>query len=189
MSKQRIIDIPGFGPVLCHKNSQARRIIVHVSASRGVWVTLPARQAYGQAVTMVARHREWITRNLSKINRDRENVKSLQDKFEAMDKIKAKVELTARFQELAQGRGFAYDKLSIRNQRTRWGSCSSKNSISLNIKLALLPDKLRDYVMLHELVHTYVHNHGPEFHAELEKHVENHEVLSRWLRAFGLRVM
>ncbi|MEA3348593.1 MAG: M48 family metallopeptidase, partial [Pseudomonadota bacterium] len=57
----------------------------------------------------------------------------------------------------------------IRNQKTRWGSCSAKNNISLNIKLALLPDQLRDLVLVHELIHTKIKNHGPNFWQKLEK--------------------
>lgn len=77
--------------------------------------------------------------------------------------------LPERTRQLAERYGFMYGKVSIRQQKTRWGSCSSKNNLNLNARLVALPDKLRDYVILHELVHTRVKNHGPEFWDTLEK--------------------
>jgi predicted metal-dependent hydrolase len=72
---------------------------------------------------------------------------------------------------MAKIHNFKYNKVSIRNQKTKWGSCSAKNNISLNINLVRLPDELRDYVILHELVHTRFKNHSKEFWAELNKFV------------------
>jgi predicted metal-dependent hydrolase len=57
----------------------------------------------------------------------------------------------------------------VKNQKTRWGSCSEKNNINLNVNLVLLPDELIDYAILHELVHTRVKNHSKRFWAELDK--------------------
>ena len=68
-----------------------------------------------------------------------------------INKEEAKVKLGKRLSELAKEHKFQYNKVSIRNQRTRWGSCSSKNNISLNMKLLHLPDQLIDYILLHEL--------------------------------------
>lgn len=75
----------------------------------------------------------------------------------------AKRLLPARLTELAQRHGFSYNKVTIRNNRRNWGSCSSQNNISLNLQMMKLPVKLIDYVLLHELVHTEIKNHGAEF--------------------------
>lgn len=75
----------------------------------------------------------------------------------------AKAYLPTRLAHLAAQHGFSYTQLSIRNSRTRWGSCSGRNSINLSLHLMVLPDQLIDYVILHELCHTRVKNHGPEF--------------------------
>ena len=76
--------------------------------------------------------------------------------------------LNQRLAELATEHDFEYAKVSIRKQKTRWGSCSSQNNISLNQSLLHLPDDLIDYVLLHELTHTRVKNHSPSFWDELE---------------------
>jgi len=78
-------------------------------------------------------------------------------------RIEAKEYLPQRLDTLATLKGFKYSKLTIRNSLTRWGSCSSKNNISLSLHLMKLPDDLIDYIILHELCHTVQKNHGPKF--------------------------
>jgi predicted metal-dependent hydrolase len=75
--------------------------------------------------------------------------------------------------------------VTIRNQKTRWGSCSAKNNLSLNIKLALLPDELRDLILVHELVHTRIKNHGPDFWRELKSIYPDARKLDRQVNRLG----
>jgi predicted metal-dependent hydrolase len=80
----------------------------------------------------------------------------------------AKIHLPKRLKELADKHGFKYQKVSIKNASTRWGSCSSVNNINLNLHLMRVPEHLIDYVLLHELAHTVVKNHGEKFWLLLE---------------------
>ncbi|GHU06908.1 hypothetical protein FACS189431_0590 [Alphaproteobacteria bacterium] len=80
---------------------------------------------------------------------------------------KARAFLPRRLEHLASEHGFRYGKVSLRNQKTRWGSCSAADNISLNIALVTLPVHLIDYVLLHELTHTVHKNHSAEFWAKL----------------------
>ncbi|MFC2004633.1 M48 family metallopeptidase, partial [Chloroflexota bacterium] len=115
--------------------------------------------------------------------------KALIDRFLSFDKADERNKLTDRLYHLAKEHGFTYNNVSIREQRTRWGSCSHKNNISLNLKLVLLPKELIDYVMLHELVHTRIHNHSKEFWTELDRHTGNGKVMAKQLRINGLRLL
>jgi hypothetical protein len=81
----------------------------------------------------------------------------------------AKVYLPKRLKELADKHGFKYQNISIKNASTRWGSCSSANNINLNLHLMRVPEHLIDYVLMHELVHTVVKNHGEKFWLLLEQ--------------------
>jgi predicted metal-dependent hydrolase len=81
----------------------------------------------------------------------------------------AKIYLPKRLKELADRHGFKYENVSIKNASTRWGSCSSVNNINLNLHLMRVPEHLIDYVLLHELVHTVVKNHGDKFWLLLEQ--------------------
>ena len=75
----------------------------------------------------------------------------------------AKTLLSHRLHELAAEHGFSYARVSINSARTRWGSCSSRGHINLSLYLMTLPQRLSDYVLLHELCHTREMNHGPRF--------------------------
>jgi len=81
----------------------------------------------------------------------------------------AKAYLPKRLKELADKHGFNYENVSIKNASTRWGSCSSVNNINLNLHLMRVPEHLIDYVLVHELVHTVVKNHGEKFWMLLEQ--------------------
>jgi len=81
----------------------------------------------------------------------------------------AKIYLPKRLKELADKHGFRYENVSIKNASTRWGSCSSVNNINLNLHLMRVPEHLIDYVLLHELAHTVVKNHGDKFWLLLEQ--------------------
>lgn len=80
----------------------------------------------------------------------------------------AKAQLPRRVAELAHLYGFDYAGLTIRDSKTRWGSCSGRNTISLSLYLMQVPEHLQDYVILHELCHTVHHDHSPRFWALMD---------------------
>lgn len=97
----------------------------------------------------------------------------------------AKEFLPQRTEFLANKYNFKFEKVSVRNAKTRWGSCSGKNNISLNIHLMRLPEHLTDYVILHELCHTIEKNHGPRFWSLLNKVSGNAKGLDKELKNFS----
>lgn len=100
----------------------------------------------------------------------------------------AKGLLPQRVSSLAKEFGFKYGKVSIRNTKSRWGSCTVKNDISLSIHLMHIPNHLIDYIILHELCHTVHKNHGEGFH-QLLKGVTNglHETYRKELKMYPTR--
>ena len=100
-------------------------------------------------------------------------------------RIEAKNYLPERTSFLSKKTGFKYNKVSVRNAKTRWGSCSGANNISLNIQLMRLPDYLIDYVILHELCHTVEKNHGKNFWFLLDKISGNAKGLDKELKEFS----
>ncbi|MCF6332493.1 MAG: M48 family metallopeptidase [Draconibacterium sp.] len=88
-------------------------------------------------------------------------------------RFEAKKLLVPRLVELAAKQGFQFQRATIRNNKRNWGSCSSKNNISLNLQMMKLPDELIDYILLHELVHTQIKNHGPKFWEKLNEITNN----------------
>ena len=102
-------------------------------------------------------------------------------------RTQAKASLPPRLKELADEHGFTYNRVTIKNNISNWGSCSVKGNINLNLRLVTLPQELQDYVMLHELCHLKEMNHGPKFHALLESLCPNHRALEKELRQYKLR--
>jgi len=95
--------------------------------------------------------------------------KAMRDGVESAYRLEARRYIPMRVRELAGRHGFRYGRLTLKNLRSRWGSCSTANNINLNIQLMRLPDDLIDFVILHELVHTQIKDHGPKFWRSLER--------------------
>jgi predicted metal-dependent hydrolase len=99
--------------------------------------------------------------------------------------------LPSRLLELAKAHGYAtaVRRTSVRNQRTRWGSCSRRGVISLNWRLVQTPDFVRDYVILHELAHLKHLNHSARFWAEVERICPGYQTAEQWLKRSGRQVL
>ena len=186
MTESRNIDIDHIGPVTFERSARARRIVITVHPRNGVRVAVPHRSSFDDAMKFVRRKDEWIKKHLEKIRNNDSKNRQHTEALAAIDKDKAKKFLASRLRQLADRYGFSYKKLTVRSQKTRWGSCSHNNAISLNIKIAILPDELRDYVIMHELVHTKIHNHSRRFWTELDKYVGGGKSLAAKLREYDL---
>jgi predicted metal-dependent hydrolase len=97
----------------------------------------------------------------------------------------ARAELTARLLELARQHDIGVDRVSIRSQRSRWGSCSPAGVIALNFRLVQMPPEIRDYVLLHELMHRRQQNHSRRFWRLVEAAYPAFRDAERWLRTRG----
>ena len=98
-------------------------------------------------------------------------------------------ELPARLSELAQAHALTVRRVSVRNQRSRWGSCSRRGTVSLNWRLVQVPIAVRDYIILHELAHLRHLNHSARFWAEVARLCPDYEVAERWLREHGRQLI
>ena len=136
---------------------------------------------------------EWATEMqqliLDKLEEERQRHEFLSTELPFVDREEAKKRLIKQVAELAKEHGFSYNHVFIRNQRTRWGSCSAKNNINLNIKLASLPHDLADYVILHELVHTRIKNHSKTFWEALGRLMKDAKAADRRLKAYRLALI
>ena len=115
-------------------------------------------------------------------------VKTLDDVrpvIEADLKVLARERLVPRLTELARQHGLAFTRVSIRGQRSRWGSCSRSGAIALNFRLVQMPPEVCDYVLIHELMHLKQQNHGPRFWALVEAACPGYREAERWLRRSG----
>lgn len=112
----------------------------------------------------------------------------LRPTLEAHFARRAKVELPARAWELAAVTGVEVKLVTVRNQRSRWGSCSASGTISLNWRLVQTPDFVRDYIIYHELMHLREMNHSPRFWAQVAGVCPDWEEAERWIKRNGALV-
>jgi predicted metal-dependent hydrolase len=180
-----IVEIPSVGPVTIVKSQRAKHIRITIKPDQTVRLTIPKGRSVDRATQFLHSKIPWITKHqhrLSKLKNTQTNLPRPKIKESEATDI-----LVGRLEETAKIHNFKYAKVSIRNQKTKWGSCSAKNNISLNINLVRLPDELTDYVILHELVHTRFKNHSKKFWAELDKVVgRSAKELSKKLRKYRL---
>jgi predicted metal-dependent hydrolase len=107
---------------------------------------------------------------------------TLKHAIENVLRFDAKKYLPQRIAELGANLGYAYQKVTIKNNKTNWGSCSSHKNINLNLHLMRLSDRLIDYIIVHELVHTVIPNHGNEFKATMKKHFHDAPEMEKELK-------
>ncbi len=103
-------------------------------------------------------------------------------------RMEAKEYIPGRLNQLAEKYGFIYRKLSLKNQKTLWGSCSASNNININIHLMRLPQHLLDYILVHELTHTVHKNHSANFWNAVNQCIGNGKALSKELRAYRIEL-
>ncbi len=185
MNDARFVEIEGIGPVLFERSQRARKVSIHVRSYQDVRVAVPRGVRFHKAIEFATSKREWVQKHQAQIRQSVEDRRVVESATSTIVVTAAKRRLKARLNALAKRHGFTCNRVFIRNQRTRWGSCSFQNNISLNIRLVLLPEPLMDYVILHELTHTRVKNHGADFWLELDKYVGNGKALATRLRAYG----
>ncbi|MBN1161880.1 MAG: M48 family metallopeptidase [Dehalococcoidales bacterium] len=189
MTDSRLVQIEDIGEVKLERSKRARRIVITVRPGKGVRVAVPRYTSLKYALQFVRSKKSWIKKHMAKIQTYEKQKQVFEDNFRSIDKAAAKKTIISRLNQLASQHRFTYNRVSIRSQRTRWGSCSAKGDISLNIKLVALPPELADYVILHELVHTRVHNHSKEFWQELDKYTDNGKTKARRLVEYGLGIL
>ena len=186
MTNAITIGINGIGSVIFERSKRARHVNISVKPFKGVRVAVPDRVPFNKAKEFVHSKIDWIKKQSEKMKQYEQKCNLISAVNDNIDKTQAKSMLTGRLKYLAEKHGFTYNRVFIRNQRTRWGSCSHKNNISLNMKLVLLPEELMDYVILHELVHTHRKDHSKAFWTEMDKLVGDGKKISSRLRKYGI---
>ncbi len=145
--------------------ARLRRLSLRVEPGGEIVVRAPKRVSDIAISKFVQEQKEWIQKQKNRMD----TLIPISDaELQELRKI-AKISLPERVRELAAKHNFHYTSVTCRHQKTRWGSCSHKNSINLNIELMRLPIRLQDYIIVHELTHTLHKHHQKTFWNHLEK--------------------
>jgi predicted metal-dependent hydrolase len=176
---------PEYPPPVFVRHARARRYVVSVRDDGGVRVTLPRWGSMREARAFADEQRAWIERQRSRLAHERERAPFVPDDVRRTAWARAKQELPPRLLALAADLGLTVTKVSVRNQKWRWGSCSRRGHICLNWRLVRTPDWVRDYVMIHELMHLRRMDHSRKFWGLVAGVCPDYQVARRWLREHG----
>jgi predicted metal-dependent hydrolase len=169
------------------RHPRAKRYLIRVADDGRVRVTLPRWGSKRDAVAFAERERVWIEKQLRRNDERIARQKSVElaPAVEKALRVQARRELPVRLLELAGAHGLAVTRISIRNQRSRWGSCSRSGHICLNWRLVQMPDAVRDYVMIHELMHLKRMDHSPRFWKLVSEACPTYDEARAWLRVYA----
>lgn len=142
---------------------RARQLRLSVNPHGTVTMKVPPGESIAHARQFLRSKKDWVRRHLETFRRfPKPGAEGVGETLEQAGR-----RIIARLRELSAMHGLAYSGVAFRHQKSRWGSCNRNNRLSLNVGLGLLPPELLDYVLLHELLHTRIKNHGKAFWAEL----------------------
>ena len=159
----------------------ARRYILRVMDDGTLRVTLPRWGSKRDALEFVRTSTPWIEQQRqAQLARP-----AVVHPDEPALRARARVELPDALRALAAQHAVTVTRVSVRNQRSRWGACSAQGAITLNWRLVLVPAFVRDYVMLHELMHRRELNHSRRFWRHVAAVCPRYREARRWLLAEG----
>jgi predicted metal-dependent hydrolase len=168
--------------VVLRRSKRARRWRIEITP-HGPCMTVPLRMTQREIELVLERHLTWIERELA------QRVPVLGLERCGLTEADARALVAERAAEIAAceaaALGVSFNRIAVRDQRTRWGSCSTAGTLSFNWRLALAPAGVLDYIVVHEVCHLREHNHSRRFWALVAERRPEYRVHMGWLHAHG----
>jgi predicted metal-dependent hydrolase len=167
------------GEVLFVKDNKFRRLSIRIKNDQSITVQVPLMMSFKESELFLKKKIGWINKQKEKIlkrkilKQNQMPSKRMTDKFI--------MNTTKKIFSLSLKHNLNYNRLNYKWMKSRWGSCSYNNNISLNLWMIFLPNDLINYIILHELVHTKIKNHSQEFWIKLEKICKNPKLFNKRL--------
>lgn len=168
--------------------SNRKTVSIEITKEAEVLVRAPYRVSDTEIQRFVNAKSEWIEKHIQMQRKRMETTQNTKQlTYEQIQELaeKALEVIPQRVAYYAKIMGVTYGRITIRNQKTRWGSCSSEGNLNFNCMLMLMPPEIQDYVVVHELCHRKEMNHSPKFWAEVEKILPDYQVRRKWLKENG----
>lgn len=170
------------------KKSKRRSISVHISPDKKVIVKAPIGISVSAVEEFLKEKKNWIVKQLEKVDAQSKLAEEM-GPLTAQDitaiKKKAKILIPQRVEYYAKAAGITYNKIFIRLQKSRWGSCSVEGNLNFNCLLALMPLEILDSVVVHELCHRRHMDHSKAFYAEVLNIFPDYKRCDKWLKQNG----
>ena len=174
--------------------SNRRTLSLQVRHDGQVLVRAPKNASLREIEAFVRKNADWLKKHLAMVEKQRTAEASNPVVPLTMDDIRALADKAMRIipdrtAHFASMIGVTYGRITIRNQKTRWGSCSARGNLNFNCLLMLAPPEVLDYVIVHELCHRKEMNHSPRFWSEVAKVIPDYRIHEKWLKTEGTRLM
>lgn len=174
--------------------SNRKTVAIQVNADLTVTVRVPRHTSRKDIERIISEKEPWIRKHIEQIRAKKEAYEAMKTLHLTDEEIrelvdKARKYIPERVAYFAEHMGVTYGRITIRNQKTRWGSCSSKGNLNFNCLLMLTPAEIIDYVVVHELCHRKEMNHSGAFWNEVEKVLPDYREAVRWLKEEGSQIM
>lgn len=166
------------------KHRTAKRLKLAIYCDGNCVVTLPWRMGFLSADEFIKKNAEWVLEKMKAMKKiGRNSLFARHDHVEYLKlKEHAREMVAKRLEKYNAVYGFKYKGVAIRNQKTRWGSCSSKGNLNFNYKILLLPQRHADYIIVHELCHLKEFNHSKRFWSLVSQTIPEYEKIVEQLR-------
>lgn len=174
--------------------SNRKTIGIQINSDLSITVRAPKRVSKREIERVLEEKESWINRNIEKIKQQKIEYEAHKEPKLTMQEVqdladKALIYIPGRVKYFAPLIGVDYGRITIRNQKTRWGSCSGKGNLNFNCLLMLAPDDVIDYVVVHELCHRKEMNHSARFWQEVDKILPDYRSSRKWLKDNGNCIM
>lgn len=171
------------------RSKRAKRLRLAVYCDGNFVVTLPKGIKKSSAEKYIINKSQWIIDKIELFKNISTNkaFNLTTDDYQKHKDVALKL-ITSRTKHFNKRYSFKYKKITIRNQKTRWGSCSKKKNLNFNFKIAFLPEKLRDYIIVHELCHLKEFNHSQKFWNLVAKTIPRYLEINKETRMFSLKI-
>ncbi len=157
------------------RNKRAKKIRLSINYGTNIVITLPNKIKEKQAEKILKEKSDWILEKIDLFKKYKNSKLLSQDREDYIkNKTKALKFVNNVIAKYNKNNNFSYNKISIRNQKTRWGSCSRNKNININYKIIYLPEKIAEYIIIHELCHLKEFNHSQNFWNHVSQFIPNY---------------
>ena len=169
--------------------SSRRSMGLQVKADGTVCARVPMQVMDYAVQEFIEGHADWIfkKRKLVLSRDNRPDIVYLPEVTEKSDRERIQTFIEEKVSYYASVMGVSYGRITMRNQKTRWGSCSSEGNLNFNCRLLFVPDRIVDYVVIHELAHRKFMNHSKAFWNEVEKYMPDYKEHRKMLSRFAIK--
>lgn len=170
------------------RRSKRKSAAIKITADMKIVVFVPVYVSDNEIERMVISKSKWIDEHMLKVQSTIDERSKLEKiTFEQIKELadQAVEYIPKRVKYYAEKENFVYNKITIKNLVSRWGSCSTKGNLNFNCLLMLTPDYVIDYIVVHELCHLREMNHSEKFWAEVEKIMPDYQRAELWLKQNG----